>query len=83
MTYKIEMTRQARKFLLRQPPFQQKRIMLALSKLPAEGDIKHMAGEASNVFRLRIGDYRAIYERHDEIVTILVLDIGNRGDIYK
>lgn len=45
--------------------------------------MKKMVGPWTNRYRLRIGDYRAIYERHDETVTILVLEIGNRGDIYK
>lgn len=33
--------------------------------------------------RLRIGKYRAIFKINKDVITILVLDIGNRGDIYK
>ncbi len=34
-------------------------------------------------FSLRIGKYRAIFKIDKNIITILVLDIGSRGDIYK
>lgn len=36
----------------------------------------------SNVYRIRKGDYRIIYEVQDEVLLILVLDIGVRGQIY-
>lgn len=34
-------------------------------------------------FRLRIGTYRAIFEVNQDIITIKVIKIGSRGDIYK
>ena len=34
-------------------------------------------------FRLRFGDFRAIYEFDGEQINVLVLDAGPRGDIYK
>jgi mRNA interferase RelE/StbE len=43
------------------------------------GDVKKLQGRDG--YRLRIGDYRAIFE----IVNgeVVVLDVGTRGDIYK
>ena len=70
------------KFLKRQPPEQQKRIISAIHKLPYEGDIKSMQG-FQNLYRLRIGDYRAIYTIEHDILTVRVINIGNRGDVYK
>ena len=34
-------------------------------------------------FRLRIGDWRVIYEVEDDILRILVLKIGKRGEVYR
>lgn len=81
MTYKIELSKTALKFLKRQPKNQQVRILKAIYKLP-EGDIKKLVGGIDE-YRLRVGDYRIIYKMKNEVLTILVLDIGNRGQIYK
>jgi len=34
-------------------------------------------------YRLRVGDWRVIFERHDDVLLILVLAIGSRGGIYQ
>ena len=33
-------------------------------------------------YRLRVGDWRVIYELHDDRLTMLVLEVGPRGGIY-
>ena len=33
--------------------------------------------------RIRVGDYRIIYEIQNDILVILVIKIGHRRDIYK
>lgn len=35
-----------------------------------------------NGYRLRIGDWRVIYEIHDHQLIVEVINIGSRGDIY-
>jgi len=40
--------------------------------------------KGSNSFhRVRTGDYRIIYEIHDDQVVILIVKIGHRKDVYK
>ncbi|MDR3209341.1 MAG: type II toxin-antitoxin system RelE/ParE family toxin, partial [Oscillospiraceae bacterium] len=51
-------------------------------KLPEEGDTKPLRG-TENAFRLRAGDYRIIYETAHAVLTVTVLEAGNRGDAYK
>ncbi|MEO8861462.1 MAG: type II toxin-antitoxin system RelE/ParE family toxin [Ginsengibacter sp.] len=36
-----------------------------------------------NAYRIRSGNYRIIYEIHDNIVTIVVIDVGHRREIYR
>lgn len=82
MNYKIIIEKPAQKFIAKQPKPQQKRIFQALKYLPDQGDIKPLKG-SNNLFRLRVGSYRIIYTVENEIFTVLVLEAGNRGDIYK
>ena len=81
MNYDIRIDKPARKFIERQPKDQQARILKAIANLPAIGDIKPLQGQPE-VYRLRVGSYRIIYTIQEELV-ILVMNIGNRGDIYK
>ena len=41
-----------------------------------------MIGHA-NEYRLRIGQYRALFQIIEDEIIILVIDIGSRGQIYK
>ena len=41
-----------------------------------------LAGEP-DLYRLRVGDYRIIYQVNDPKLTLLVLSIGHRREIYR
>jgi mRNA interferase RelE/StbE len=45
-------------------------------------DIKKLAGYADR-YRLRVGDYRVIYEIADEQVIILIVGVGHRREAYR
>lgn len=81
MKYKIELNKKAQKFIKSQPRNQQERILKAVSKLP-DGDVKVLSGN-SNAYRLRVGNYRVIYEINNDILLITIVDVGNRGQVYK
>jgi len=58
------------------------RIVKGIDQLPGKGDIKKMKGKKiNNIFRLRVGKYRIIYQ--SEKGQLKVIDIDTRGDIYK
>lgn len=46
-------------------------------------DIKKFHCDNDYSYRLRIGNYRALFEVHKDTIIVLVLDIDSRGDIYK
>jgi len=81
MSYKIVIEKKAKKFIDRQSNEQQKRLLCAIFKLP-HGDAIPLKAHA-NAFRLRVGSYRIIYKKQDDIFLITVVDAGNRGQIYK
>lgn len=82
MSYRIFIEKPARKFIAKQPKAQQQRILTALYSLPHEGDISPMRG-AQGQYRVRIGTYRAIYTVEHDVLTVDVLEVDNRGDVYK
>lgn len=38
---------------------------------------------ADNLYRIRCGDYRIIYTIQDDVLIVLVIEVGHRKDIYK
>jgi len=56
-------------------------IETTLTTQPYSG--KKLVGNLSDYFRLRVGDYRIIYEIIDDVVTVEVIKIKHRKDIYK
>lgn len=53
----------------------------ALSTNPAAGGV--LKGEFSGLRRLRVGDYRIVYEINGGELTVLVIRIGHRQGIYR
>jgi mRNA interferase RelE/StbE len=44
---------------------------------------KALSGDWAGHWRYRVGDYRIICKIDDEIVTVLVIEIGHRREIYR
>lgn len=84
----IRYSKDAIKFLEKLDKKSVERIRTAINGLthtPPVGDIKAMQGSKDGRLRLRVGGWRIIfkYGAEGEIEILFVLDIGNRGDIYK
>ena len=54
----------------------------ALAENPRPPDCKKLKGE-SDLYRIRHGDIRVIYQVKDRILIVLVLAVGGRGGIYE
>jgi mRNA interferase RelE/StbE len=37
----------------------------------------------ADTYRLRVGDYRILYEIQDQVLIVLVLKVGHRRDVYR
>ncbi|MFZ0913203.1 MAG: type II toxin-antitoxin system RelE/ParE family toxin [Candidatus Korobacteraceae bacterium] len=54
----------------------------ALADNPYPPGTRKMAGE-EHAYRIRIGDYRVVYDVLDDAIIVLVLRIGHRKDVYR
>jgi len=83
--YKIEYTKKSMKFLYKYDRiFKQKLEQKIFEFLEwKKADIKRLQWYNQEIYRLRIGKYRVIFEKQDDKLIILVLDIWSRWDIYK
>ena len=52
-----------------------------LADEPRPNGCLKLTGQES--YRIRVGDYRIIYEIEDDILTVLVVKIGHRRDVYE
>ena len=56
--------------------------ILALGDDPYPPGSRKIAGE-DHAYRIRIGDYRVIYDVLEDSIVVLVLRIGHRKDVYR
>ena len=86
MPNSVFLSRQAEKFLsdLREADLYG-RLPRAIDGLAVDarpmGCVK-LAGEP-DLYRIRVGDYRVVYQVNDKVLTVLVTSIGHRRDIYR
>jgi mRNA interferase RelE/StbE len=85
MKYSIEFRPAVLKSLKRLPKRELRRIKKKIddlaNKLPDPNTTK-MKGDNS-FHKIRAGDYRIIYEIHDDRLVILVVKVGHRKDVYR
>ncbi|RZB34619.1 MAG: mRNA interferase RelE/StbE [Desulfobacteraceae bacterium Eth-SRB1] len=85
MKYRIEVKRSAAKALKKIPKPERKSISKKIDSLAEKlpnPDITKMKG--NNPFhKVRVGNYRIIYEIQDDALLILIVKIGHRKDIYR
>ncbi len=43
---------------------------------------KQLKWNLGNLWRYRVSDYRILCEIHDETITVIVVNVGHRKDIY-
>lgn len=80
--YQIIIKKKAKKFIDKLPVNERRRVVTAIERLPNGEDIKKLKGY-EELLRLRVGDYRIIYTVDNGKLIVFVIDIDNRGDVYK
>jgi mRNA interferase RelE/StbE len=83
--YRIEVSGTAERQLKKIRREDKVRILRAISLLadePRPSGCKKMSGY-DDIYRIRIGNYRVIYEIDGKQVIIVILKIGHRRDVYR
>ncbi|TAE88263.1 MAG: type II toxin-antitoxin system RelE/ParE family toxin [Verrucomicrobia bacterium] len=82
-SYKISIKRSAAKELEKIVLADRRRIIEKIRELasdPRPHGCKKLSGQEK--YRLRQGDYRILYEIHDDELIIVLVKIGHRRDVY-
>ncbi|MBE3068681.1 MAG: type II toxin-antitoxin system RelE/ParE family toxin [Planctomycetes bacterium] len=85
MAYRIVLTAEARRHMLAFPRGVARRVdacIRTLAETPRPPRTRKLKG-AADLWRVRVGDYRVIYQIEDGRLLILVIRIGHRRDVYR
>ena len=85
MSYKVEILKGALKQLKKLSPELQERIQVKIDDLaiePRPNGVKKLKGK-ENAYRIRVGEYRVIYDIFDDILVVNVVEVGHRSKVYK
>jgi mRNA interferase RelE/StbE len=83
MAYRVTLKKRAIKALekINEPYYSSiKQVIYSLANNPRPSGCKKLKGRDG--FRIRVADYRIIYEIFDDILSVDVIDLGHRKDIY-
>ena len=84
--YAVNYTSSAKKDLMKLPSDMQERIRYAIEELQENprhrGVEKLTTSSKSQEYRIRVSDYRVKFLIHDDILTIFVIKVGHRKNIY-
>jgi mRNA interferase RelE/StbE len=82
--YRVFILPAAERQLRRIDPGPRRRIdaaILALVGEPRPHGCRKMSG--SEEYRIRVGDYRILYEIEDTVLRVLIVKVGHRRDVYE
>lgn len=84
MSYSVGLKSEVKKYLLTLDKGLRSRISRSINNLadtPRPPGCKKLKGY--DAYRIRIGEYRVVYEIHDNALIVLVVRVGHRREIYQ
>ena len=82
--YKVIFTKSVKKDFRKIPKLEVSKILNEIEELAKNSrssKTKKLKGE--KLYRLRVGNYRLIYDIQDNLMLIFVVKLGHRSDIYR
>lgn len=84
MTYAVKIRPRAAKQLAALPKGVRTtiaRVIETLAEDPRPPGASHLTG--TDFLRVRVRDYRVVYEIHDDVLVVLVVRVANRREVYR
>jgi mRNA interferase RelE/StbE len=84
MAYKVTLTKRAIKALekINEPHYSNiKQAIYSLADNPRPAGCKKLKGRDG--YRIRVSDYRILYDIFDNILSVNIINLGHRKDIYE
>ena len=84
MSYRVEFVRSAAKTYSRLDAVLQRRVdreLNRLSETPRHPGVIRLQS-ADDLYRVRIGDLRLLFNVEDQVLVVLIVKIGQRGSVY-
>ena len=82
--YRVELSKLARRQFEKLPCETASRlvpVILSLGDEPRPPGTRKLSGREA--WRLRAGNYRIVYEIHDAVLLVLVVQVGHRREVYR
>lgn len=84
MNWKIEYNKEAVRNLEKIPTSDRNKLFKGIEALKENPDSgKQLVGPLKGLRSLRIGNYRIIYKKDLQVITIIILAVGHRKNIYR
>jgi mRNA interferase RelE/StbE len=88
LAWAIEYAETAKKQLRKLDKSVARRIVDFMDERVSQGDDprtlgKALKGSLGDLWRYRVGDYRILCDIEEQVLTVLVLQIGNRREVYR
>lgn len=84
MAHSVKLLPKVHKSVNELPADTRKRVFRALQDLsttPRPTGCKKLKGR--DAYRIRVGDYRVVYEIHDDVLVVLVVRVAHRSEVYR
>jgi mRNA interferase RelE/StbE len=84
--YAIIIEARAKKEMMALPRRDRQRIdqiILRLADDPHPPGVKSLHGKSKGLWRLRVGNYRIIYQVQPAELIVAIVKVGRRGDVYR
>jgi mRNA interferase RelE/StbE len=85
VTYQVEFTKKASKQLDKLSKDLQQKIKTKVQELadnPRPGGVVKLEN-SDDRYRIRVGDYRVLYEIQDDLLIVSVIRVGHRREVYR